>query len=88
MKSFFKSWKSRIVLLLAVIGPGFITANVDNDAGGIFTYSLAGAQFGYRLLWLMIPLTISLALRRPKLRRIRSPASPYQFARRAVTVVG
>jgi NRAMP (natural resistance-associated macrophage protein)-like metal ion transporter len=55
-----KSWKSRIVLLLAVIGPGFITANVDNDAGGIFTYSLAGAQFGYRLLWLMIPLTISL----------------------------
>src|SRR4029077_3079227 len=55
-----KSWKSRIVLLLDVIGPGFITANVDNDAGGIFTYSLAGAQFGYRLLWLMIPLTISL----------------------------
>src|SRR5256885_7488462 len=55
-----KSWKSRIALLLAVIGPGFITANVDNDAGGIFTYSLAGAQFGYRLLWLMIPLTISL----------------------------
>ncbi len=48
MKFFFKSWKSRIVLLLAVIGPGFITANVDNDAGGIFTYSLAGAQFGYR----------------------------------------
>jgi Mn2+/Fe2+ NRAMP family transporter len=60
MKSFFKSWKSRIVLVLAVIGPGFITANVDNDAGGIFTYSLAGAQFGYRLLWLMIPLTVSL----------------------------
>src|SRR5580765_8202179 len=60
MKFSLKSWKSRIVLLLAVIGPGFITANVDNDAGGIFTYSLAGAQFGYRLLWLMIPLTISL----------------------------
>ena len=60
MKFSFKNWKTRIVLLLAVIGPGFITANVDNDAGGIFTYSLAGAQFGYQLLWLMIPLTISL----------------------------
>src|SRR5499427_6700017 len=56
----FKILKTRLALLLAVIGPGFITANVDNDAGGIFTYSLAGAQFGYRLLWLMIPLTISL----------------------------
>src|SRR5215831_7350899 len=60
MKFSFKNWKTRIVLLLAVIGPGFITANVDNDAGGIFTYSLAGSQFGYQLLWLMIPLTISL----------------------------
>src|SRR5262249_61611844 len=60
MKFSFKNWKTRIVLLLAVIGPGFITANVDNDLGGIFTYSPAGAQFGYQLLWLMIPLTISL----------------------------
>ena len=60
MKSFFKSWKARIVLLLAIIGPGFITANVDNDAGGIFTYSQAGAQFGYTLLWTMIPITIAL----------------------------
>ena len=55
MKVTFKILKTRLALLLAVIGPGFITANVDNDAGGIFTYSLAGAQFGYRLLWLMIP---------------------------------
>jgi len=60
MKSFLKSWKARLVLLLAVIGPGFITANVDNDAGGIFTYSQAGAQFGYTLLWTMIPITIAL----------------------------
>src|SRR5712692_768524 len=57
---FFKSWRARIALVLAVIGPGFITANVDNDAGGIFTYSLAGAQFGYSLLWTMIPITIAL----------------------------
>src|SRR3982750_4983161 len=57
---FLKSWRARVVLLLAVIGPGFITANVDNDAGGIFTYSQAGAQFGYTLLWTMIPITIAL----------------------------
>jgi NRAMP (natural resistance-associated macrophage protein)-like metal ion transporter len=54
-----RSWK-KILLFLAVVGPGFITANVDNDAGGIFVYSQAGAQFGYALLWTMIPITISL----------------------------
>jgi Mn2+ and Fe2+ transporters of the NRAMP family len=42
--------------------PGFITANVDNDAGGIFTYSQAGAQFGYSLSWTMIPITIALVV--------------------------
>jgi NRAMP (natural resistance-associated macrophage protein)-like metal ion transporter len=55
-----RHWKTRILLLLAVIGPGFITANVDNDAGGIYTYSLAGAQFGYTLLWSLIPITLAL----------------------------
>jgi NRAMP (natural resistance-associated macrophage protein)-like metal ion transporter len=55
-----KRWKFRILLFMAVVGPGFITANVDNDAGGIFTYSSAGAQFGYSLLWTMIPTTIAL----------------------------
>jgi Mn2+/Fe2+ NRAMP family transporter len=49
-------------MLLAVVGPGFITANVDNDAGGIYTYSAAGAQFGYTLLWVMIPMTIALVV--------------------------
>jgi NRAMP (natural resistance-associated macrophage protein)-like metal ion transporter len=48
------------MLFLAVLGPGFITANVDNDAGGILTYSQAGAQYGYKLLWTMIPITIAL----------------------------
>jgi Mn2+/Fe2+ NRAMP family transporter len=42
------------------VGPGIITANVDNDAGGIYTYSLAGARFGYSLLWTMIPITAAL----------------------------
>jgi Mn2+/Fe2+ NRAMP family transporter len=55
-----RTWRGRIALFLAAVGPGFITANVDNDAGGIFTYSLAGAQFGYRLLWTMIPITVAL----------------------------
>src|ERR1035438_9261902 len=57
---FLKRSKIRILLFLAVVGPGFITANVDNDAGGILTYSQAGAQFGYTLLWTMIPITIAL----------------------------
>src|ERR1700682_2821908 len=59
---FRKCWKARLALVLAVVGPGFITANVDNDAGGIYTYSLAGAQFGYSLLWTMIPITIALVV--------------------------
>jgi len=55
-----RRWRVRIFLILAVLGPGFITANVDNDAGGILTYSQAGAQFGYTLLWTMIPITLAL----------------------------
>ena len=55
-----KVWRMRLLMLLAVIGPGFITANVDNDSGGIYTYSVAGAQFGYTLLWVIIPMTIAL----------------------------
>ena len=55
-----KRWRTRILLFLAVLGPGFITANVDNDSGGIFTYSQAGAQYGYSLLWTIIPITIAL----------------------------
>jgi len=55
-----KLWKLRILLFFAVVGPGFITANVDNDAGGIYTYSFAGAQFGYALLWTMVPIMIAL----------------------------
>ena len=58
--SFWKRYKIRILLFLAVLGPGFITANVDNDAGGILTYSQAGAQYGYTLLWTMLPITLAL----------------------------
>lgn len=55
-----KRWRIRIMLFLALLGPGIITANVDNDSGGIFTYSQAGAQYGYKLLWMMIPITLAL----------------------------
>src|SRR5215831_6267742 len=50
----------RLVAFLAVLGPGFVTANVDNDPGGILTYSQAGAKYGYSLLWTLIPTTIAL----------------------------
>lgn len=54
--------KYKWTLFLAAIGPGLISANADNDAGGITTYSLAGAQFGYSLIWVLILVTISLAV--------------------------
>jgi len=57
---FLKRWKAHILIFFAVIGPGFITANVDNDAGGIYTYSLAGARYGYALLWTLIPVAFVL----------------------------
>ena len=53
-------FRYRILAFLSVMGPGFITANVDNDPGGILTYSQAGAKFGYALLWTLIPTTIAL----------------------------
>jgi NRAMP (natural resistance-associated macrophage protein)-like metal ion transporter len=49
-----------MLIFLAVLGPGMITANVDNDSGGIYTYSLAGAKFGFTLLWTLVPITVAL----------------------------
>src|SRR5438309_10385463 len=63
MKKTFKLsslFRVRGLAFLAVLGPGFITANVDNDPGGILTYSQAGAKYGYALLWTLIPTTIAL----------------------------
>ena len=56
------SRRRRIWLFFALIGPGIITSNVDNDAGGITTYSLAGAEYGLTLLWTLIPITGMLIL--------------------------
>jgi Mn2+/Fe2+ NRAMP family transporter len=55
-----RRFRYQILVFLAVLGPGFITANVDNDSGGIFTYSAAGARFGYLPLWTLIPITLAL----------------------------
>jgi Mn2+/Fe2+ NRAMP family transporter len=57
-----KVLRYRLLAFLAVLGPGFITANVDNDPGGILTYSQAGAKFGYALLWTLIPTTVALVV--------------------------
>jgi NRAMP (natural resistance-associated macrophage protein)-like metal ion transporter len=54
-------WRS-VIMFLSIVGPGIITANADNDVGGILTYSQAGAQFGYSLLWLLVPITIALVV--------------------------
>ncbi|MEW5746898.1 MAG: Nramp family divalent metal transporter [Nitrospirota bacterium] len=54
-------WR-RLILFFAVMGPGIITANIDNDASGITTYSVAGARFGYGLLWTLIPTTVALVV--------------------------
>src|SRR4029078_9374541 len=55
-----KTFRTRLALFIAVVGPGLITGEGGNDAGGIWTYSVAGARFGYALLWAMIPATIAL----------------------------
>jgi len=55
-------FRNHILIFFAVIGPGFITAMVDNDSGGIYTYSAAGARWGYLPLWTLIPITLLLII--------------------------
>jgi len=62
MRGRFANLSRRIWIFLAIMGPGIITANVDNDAGGITTYSVAGATHGYKLLWTIIPMTLVLIM--------------------------
>src|SRR5512136_1283945 len=52
-------WRN-LLIFSAIVGPGIITGSVDNDAGGITTYSVAGALYGYKLLWTLIPSFIAL----------------------------
>ena len=55
-----KNWREDLLIFFSVVGPGIITGSVDNDAGGITTYSIAGATYGYNLLWSLIPCFIVL----------------------------
>src|SRR5882672_7172226 len=60
MRRLLSRFRYHLAVFFAVIGPGFITAVVDNDSGGIYTYSAAGARFGYLPLWTLLPITILL----------------------------
>jgi len=62
MRKLFSRFRYHLVVFFAVLGPGFITAVVDNDSGGIFTYSAAGARFGYLPLWTLLPITLVLII--------------------------
>jgi len=62
MPKFFSRFRYHILIFFAVIGPGFITAMVDNDSGGIYTYSSAGAKYGYLPLWTLLPITVVLII--------------------------
>src|SRR5437763_4900865 len=60
MRTLISRFRYHLAVFFAVLGPGFITAVVDNDSGGIFTYSAAGARFGYLPLWTLLPITVVL----------------------------
>src|SRR5215472_3090851 len=62
MRKVFSRFRSHLLIFFAVVGPGFITAVVDNDSGGIYTYSQAGAMFGYLPLWTLLPITLLLII--------------------------
>src|ERR1700689_4602794 len=57
-----KRFRNQLIIFLSVLGPGLITANVDNDSGGTYTYSAAGAKYGYLPLWTLIPITVVLII--------------------------
>ena len=62
MRKFLSRFRYHVLIFFAVIGPGFITAMVDNDSGGIYTYSAAGAKYGYLPLWTLLPITVALII--------------------------
>src|ERR1039458_128477 len=62
MLKLLRRFRYHLLVFFAVLGPGFITANVDNDSGGIFTYSAAGARFGYLPLWTLLPIALVLII--------------------------
>ena len=62
MRKLLSRFRYHLLVFFAVVGPGFITAVVDNDSGGIYTYSAAGAKYGYLPLWTLLPITVVLII--------------------------
>src|SRR5664279_3780051 len=62
MRKLFGRFRYHLLVFFAVVGPRFITAVVDNDSGGIYTYSAAGAKYGYLPLWTLLPITLVLII--------------------------
>src|SRR6202158_411948 len=62
MGELIKRFRYHLAVFFAVVGPGLITAMVDNDSGGIYTYSAAGAKYGYMPLWTLLPITVVLII--------------------------
>src|SRR5665811_1726919 len=62
MRKLLSRFRYHLLVFFAVIGPGFITAVVDNGSGGIYTYSAAGAKYGYLPLWTLLPITVVLII--------------------------
>ena len=62
MKENKKKKAGNLLMILSVIGPGFITVNAGNDAGGIATYASVGASYGYKMLWVLVVITVSMAI--------------------------
>src|ERR1039457_73250 len=62
MRELIGRFRYHLAVFFAVVGPGFITAVVDNDSGGIYTYSAAGARYGYLPLWTLLPITLALII--------------------------
>ncbi|MCL4200194.1 divalent metal cation transporter [Patescibacteria group bacterium] len=62
MKYWLNNWKRRVLIAMAIVGPGIITAVADNDAAGVSTYSMAAATFGYQIFIILIPMTVLLAV--------------------------
>src|SRR5678816_3885030 len=72
MRKLISRLRYHLLVFFAVIGPGFITAVVDNDSGGIFTYSAAAARYGYLPLWTLMPITLLLIITQEMCSRMRA----------------
>src|SRR3990167_8636481 len=62
LRQWWNTWRVKLLFFFSVVGPGIISANADNDAGGITTYSVVGAQHGTTMLWVLLLITVSLAI--------------------------